>query len=106
MEMTNSAIVMLVLKMKEIVIIMMSVKIIFFVEKAIAKLISILTLILTVVINQLLVMNIFVHLEVLVAKMKEIVILIVSVKKTTFVAQTTVWLHLNCFTQRVTAVLK
>ena len=80
MEIMNSVIVTLVLKMKEIVILMMSVKLVFFVDQTIAQLHSILTLKLIVVINQLLEMNIFVHLEFLVEKMKEIVILVANVK--------------------------
>ena len=93
-EKLDSAIVALVLKMKEIVILMMSVKRIFFVDQTIVQLHLVLTLKLIVVINQLLEMKIFVHLEFLVEKMKEIVILIVNVKVTTFVDQTTALLHL------------
>ena len=90
----NSVIVTLVLKMKEIVITIIIVKMVFFVDQTIAQLHLVLTLKLIVVINQLLEMNIFVHLEFLVEKMKEIVILIVNVKPTTFVDLTTAQLHL------------
>ena len=62
MEMMNSAIVTLVLKMKEIVMLMMSVKMVLFVDQTIAQLHLVLTLKLIVVINQLLEMNIFVQL--------------------------------------------
>ena len=94
MEKLDSVIVTLVLKMKEIVILMMSVKMVLFVDQTIVQLHLVLTLKLIVVINQLLEMKIFVHLEFLVEKMKEIVILIVNVKATTFVDQITAWLHL------------
>ena len=73
---------------------MMSVKMVFFVDQTIAQLHLVLTLKLIVVINQLLEMNIFVHLEFLVEKMKEIVILMMSVKLVLIVDQTIVWLHL------------
>ena len=70
----NSVIVKFVLKMKEIVILMMSVKMVFSVDQTIVQLHLVLTQNLIAVINQLLAMNIFVHLECLVEKMKEIVI--------------------------------
>ena len=54
----------------------------------------VLTLKLIVVINQLLEMNIFVYLEFLVEKMKEIVILMMSVKMVFFVDQIIVQIHL------------
>ena len=85
MEKLDSVIVTLVLKMKEIVILMMSVKMVFFVDQTIVQLHLVLTQKLIVVINQLLEMNIFVHLEFLVEKMKEIVILIMNAKQTFFV---------------------
>ena len=66
MENLDSVIVTLVLKMKEIVMIMMSVKIVFFVDQTTALFLLVLTQKLIVVINQLLEMNIFVHLEFLV----------------------------------------
>ena len=94
MEMMNSAIVTLVLKMKEIVMLMMSVKMVLLVDQTIAQLLLVLTLKLIVVINQLLEMNIFVHLEFLVEKMKEIVIQTLNVKATIFVDQIIVHLHL------------
>ena len=80
MEKLDSAIVTHVLKMKEIVIIMMTVKIVFFVDQTTALFLLVLTQKLIVVINQFLEMKIFVHLEFLVEKMKEIVMLIMSVK--------------------------
>ena len=89
----NSVIVKFVLKMKEIVILMMSVKMVFSVDQTIVQLHLVLTQNLIAAINQLLEMKIFVHLEFLVEKMKEIVILIVNVKATIFVDQTTAWLH-------------
>ncbi len=52
MEMVNFAIVILVLKMKEIVILMMSVKMVFFVDQTIAQLHLVLTLKLIVVVPQ------------------------------------------------------
>ena len=83
--------------MKEIVILMMSVKMVFFVDQTIAQHHLGLTLKLIVVINQLLEMNIFVHLEFLVEKMKEIVISILNVKTIFFVDPTTAQLHLVFF---------
>ena len=62
MEKLDSVIVTLVLKMMEIVILMMRVKRILLVDQTIVQLHLILTLKLIVVINQLLEMNIFVHL--------------------------------------------
>ena len=94
MEKLDSVIVTLVLKMKEIVILMMSVKMVFFVDQTIAQLHSVLTLKLIVVINQLLEMRIFVHLQLLVEKMKEIVILMMNVKMVFLVAQIIVQPHL------------
>ena len=79
MEMMDSVDLTLVLKMKEIVILMMSVKMVFFVDQTIVQLLLVLTLKLIVVINQLLEMKIFVHLEFLAEKMKEIVIHMMSV---------------------------
>ena len=94
MEMMYSAIVTLVLKMKEIVILSMSVKMALYVDQTIAQVHLVLTLKLIVVIKQLLEMKIFVHLEFLVEKMREIVMPIVNVKATTFVDQITARLHL------------
>ena len=85
MEKLDSVIVTLVLKMKEIVILMMSVKLVLYVDQTIAQVQLVLTLKLTVVINQLLEMKIFVHLEFLVEKMREIVTPIVNVKAVSFV---------------------
>ena len=76
----NSVIVKFVLKMKEIVILMMSVKMVFSVDQTIVQLHLVLTQNLIAVINQLLAMNIFVHLECLVEKMKEIVIKVSGAK--------------------------
>ena len=89
MEKLDSAIVTLVLKMKVIAFLMQSVKMVFYVDQTIVQLHLILTLKLIVVINHLLEIKIFVHLEFLVEKMKVIVILIVNVKATIFVDQTT-----------------
>ena len=80
MEMMNSAIVMLVLKIKEIAIIMVSVKTVSFVDQTTAQPHLDFTLKLIVVIIQLWEMKIFAHLENLAEKMKEIVILIMNVK--------------------------
>ena len=62
MEKLDSVTVTLVLKMKEIVILTMNVKMVFFVDQTIVQLHLALPLKLIVVINQLLEMNIFVHL--------------------------------------------
>ena len=94
MEKLDSAIVTLVLKMKEIVMLMMSVKMVLFVDRTIVQLHLVLTSKLIVVINQHLEMNIFVHLEFLVEKMKEIVMLMMSVKMVFIVDQTIVQLLL------------
>ena len=95
MEKLDSVIVILVLKMKVIVILMMSVKMVFFVDQTIAWLHLVLILKLIVVINQLLEIFIFVHLEFLVEKMKEIVMLMMNVKMALFVDQIIVQLHLD-----------
>ena len=87
MENLDSVIVRLVLKMKEIVILMKSVKMVLVVDQTIVQLHSGLTLKLIVVINQQLEMNIFVLLEIFVEKMKEIVILKMSVKMVLVVGQ-------------------
>ena len=50
-------------------------------------------------------MNIFVQLEFLVEKMKEIVILTLNVKTTTFVDQTTVHLHLVLIPKLIAVVV-
>ena len=102
MEMMNFAIVTLVLKMKEIVIIMMSVKMVLFVDQTIVQLQLFLTMKLIVVINQLLEMKIFVHLEFLVEKMKEIVIQMINAKMVIFVPSCA-HLHL-VLTQKLIAV--
>ena len=80
MEKLDSVIVTLVTKMREIVILMMSVKTVFSVDQAIVQLHLVLTQNLIAVINQLLAMNIFVQLEFLVEKMKEIVIKVSGAK--------------------------
>ena len=82
MEILNSAIVTLVLKMKEIVILMTSVKIVLHADQTIAHLLLVLTLKLIVAIiiqYQLLEMKIFVQPVILVGIIKEIVILMMSV---------------------------
>ena len=94
MEKLDSVIVTLVLKMMEIVILMMSVKIVFFVDQTTALFLLLLTQKLIVVIIQLLEMKIFVHLEFLVEKMKEIAIFMKSVKMVLAVDQIIVQLHL------------
>ena len=75
----------LVMKMKEIVILMMSVKTDLFVAQTTVQHHKVLTLKFIVVINQFLEVGIFVHLALLVEKMKEIVILMMSVKMDLFV---------------------
>ena len=104
MEKLNSVIVTLVLKMKGIVILMISAKMGFFVDQTTVQFPSVLTLKLIAVINQMLEMNIFVHLKFLVEKMKEIVILMMSVKMVLFVDQTIAQLHLD-LTLKLIAVL-
>ena len=94
MEKLDSVIVTLVPKMKEIVMLMMSVKMVLLVDQTIVQLHLLLTLKLIVVINQFLEMKIFAYLEFFAEKMKEIVIQTLNVKATTFVDQTTVQLHL------------
>ena len=94
MEKLDSVIVTLVEKIKEIVIQTLNVKATIFVDQTTVLLPLILALKLIAVINQLLEMNIFVHLEFLVEKMKEIVILMMSVKMVLLVDQTIVQLHL------------
>ena len=93
MEKLDSVIVRLVLKMKEIVILMKSVKMVLVVDQTIVQLHLVLTLKLIVVINHLLEMKIFVHLEFHVEKMKEIVMLMMSVKMVLVVDQIIVQLH-------------
>ena len=66
MDKLDSALVILVLKMREIVILIMSVKMVFFVDQTTVQLHLVLTQKLIVVINQVLEMNIFVQLEFLV----------------------------------------
>ena len=95
MEKLDSVIVTLVLKMKEIVMLMMSVKMVLLVDQTIVQLHLILTLKLIVVINQLLVMKIFVHLEFFVGRMKAIVILMMNVKMILHVGQTIAHLLLD-----------
>ena len=94
MEKLDSAIVTLVLKMKDIVILMMSVKMVLLVDQTIVQFLLVLTQKLIVVIIQLLEMKIFVHLEFLVEKMKEIAIFMKSVKMVLTVDQIIVQLHL------------
>ena len=93
-EKLDSVIVTLVLKMKVVVVLMMSVRMVSYVDLIIVQLHLVLTLKLIVVINQLLEMNIFVHLESLVMKMKEIVIQIMNVKQTLSVILETVVQHI------------
>ena len=106
MEKLDSAIVTLVLKMKEIVMPMMTVKMVLLVDQAspAVQLLLVLFLMLIVVINQLLEMNIFVNLEPLVQTMKEIVMLMMSVKMVFFVDQTIAQLHL-VLTQKLIVVM-
>ena len=104
MVMSYSAIVILVMKMKGIVITIFIVKMALYVEITIAHLYLVLTMKLVVVTNQLLEMKIFVHLEFLVEKMKEIAIPIVNVIVTIFVDQTIVQL-LSILTLKLTAVV-
>ena len=82
MEKLDSVLVTRVLKLKEIVILMFSAKMLLLVDQTIAQMHLVLTLKLIVVIKQLLEMKIFVHLEFLVENMKEIVIQMMSVKQT------------------------
>ena len=95
-----------VLKMKEIVTFMTSVKMVLYVDQTIVQLHLVLTQKLIVVINQLLDMKIFVHLEFLVEKMKEIVMLMMSVKMVLLVDQTIVQLHLVLTLKLIAVVLK
>ena len=81
MEILNFAIVTLALNMKDIVILMMSVKMVFFVEQTIAQLHLDLVLDIIVAIKQNLVMKISVLLLILVEKEKEIVIPMKNAKK-------------------------
>ena len=104
MDKLDSVIVTLVLKMKEIVITIIIVKLALYVDQIIAQLHLVLTMKLVVVTNQLLEMKIFVHLEFLVEKTKEIVIPIVNVKATIFVDQTIVQFH-TVLTLKLTAVV-
>ena len=90
----DSVIVTFVLKMMEIVITIITAKITFYVDQTIVLHQLVLTLKSIVVIKFLLEMKIFVNLEFLVEKMKGIVILMLSVKATTFVDQTTAQFHL------------
>ena len=85
MEMLDSAVVTLVPKMREIVILMMSVKMVFYVDQTIAHFHLDFIHKLIVVINQFLEKKTFVHLEFLVEKMKEIVTLMINVKMVIFV---------------------
>ena len=84
----------LVEKIKGTVMLIMSVKMVLFVDQTIVQTLLDFILNLIVVMSQLLEMNIFVHLEFLVEKMKEIVIQTLNVKATTFVDQTTVQFYL------------
>ena len=95
MEKLGTVIVTLVLKLKGIVILMMSVRIALVVDQTTVLLHLVLPLKLIAVINQLLEMNTFVHQEFLVEKMKEIVIQMMSVRLVLLVAcHTTAQLHL------------
>ena len=94
METMNFAIVKLVLKMKEIAILMMSVSQVLLVEQTIANPHLVLTKKLIVVFIQVLEMKIFVPLEILVGKMKETVILMMNVSQVLFVDQIIVQHHL------------
>ena len=85
MEMLDSAVVTLVLKMREIVILMMSVKMVFYVDQTIAHFHLDFIYKLIVVINEFLEKKTFVKLEYLVEKMKEIAILMMNVKMVFFV---------------------
>ena len=104
-EKLDSVIVTLVLKMKVVVVLMMSVRMVSYVDLIIVQLHLVLTLKLIVVINQLLEMNIFVHLEFLVKIMREIVILIVNAKAITFADQTTAWFHLDLTLKLIAVVV-
>ena len=95
MEKLDSVIVTLVLKMKEIVIIIIIAKMIYFVDQTIVQLLLVLTLKLTAVINHLSEMNIFVQIQILVEKMKGTVILMMNVMMDLYVDQTTVHLVLG-----------
>ena len=79
--------------MKVIVILMKNVKLVLYVDQTIAQVHLVLNLKLIVVINQLLEIGIFVHLEFLVEKMKEIVILLISAKMVLLVDQTIAQFH-------------
>ena len=94
MVMSYSAIVILVMKMKGIVITIFIVKMALYVEITIAHLYLVLTMKLVVVTNQLLEMKIFVHLEFLVEKMKEIAILTMNAKQTLSVTLLIIVQHL------------
>ena len=85
----------LVEKMKGIVILMMSVKMVFFVDQITVQLHLVLMLKLIVVINQLLEMRIFVQLQILVEKMKGIAMVIMIAKMILSVDQTIVFLILG-----------
>ena len=93
-EKLDSVIVTFVLKMKEIVILMMNVKMVLHVDQTIVMLPLVLTLKFIVAMNQRLEMKIFVQLELLVEKIKEIVILTLNVKTVFFVDITIVQFHL------------
>ena len=81
MEILNFAIVTLALNMKDIVILMMSVNMVFFVEQTIVQLHLDIVLDIIVVIKQNLGMKISVQLLILVEKVKEIVIPMKNAKK-------------------------
>ena len=80
----------LVHKIREIVILMMSVIMVLLVEQIIVQILLDFILNLIAVMPYLLEMNIFVHLEYLVEKVKEIVMLMMSVKMVWVVDQTIV----------------
>ena len=92
MEKLDFASVTLVLKMKEIVILMISVRMVLYVDQIIAQIHLALILILIVVSNHLLEVKTFVC-QIFVDMIKGIMILIVNALVTIFVAQTTAWLH-------------
>ena len=74
-------------------------------DQTIVQLHLVLTLKLIAVTNQFLEMNIFVILELLVEKMKEIVMLIMSVKMVFFVDQTIVQHHLVLTLKLIVAIM-
>ena len=92
--------------MKEIVTLMMNVRMVLPVDQTIVQISLDFILNLIAVMPQLLEMNIFVQLEFLVEKMKEVVIIMMSVKMALFVDQTIVQLHLVLILKLIVVVLK